>query len=332
MKQSSEENTKRSESSKRSQLDLLDLKTKFAKLLESQRLPFVITEELIRLLDDILYLYNQCSPDSDVIYLIKEQLAWERVRIEGEDFPDYKYFWQYLEEQNIAVPLSYISVEDVKKITGNVPTPKLIAVGRTHKREKPIEKFFVRPKHLKEDLEKIASLTEENEQDKEYIPYLAVRVFEIELVKELFYFLKNKFLEKDVENESDYIEPPVQDVQDSKIRFDSQNGVLRYGDEILKFHKGLRGENPRILLFKKLWPERKHIKNGKIKVQGSLTPPEMLAVQLNVTSESGAFQRNRQAQDRFYGYIKGINRELRNKNIPAQIERNNGVQLVITEK
>ena len=68
MKQSSEENTKRSESSKRSQLDLLDLKTKFAKLLESQRLPFVITEELIRLLDDILYLYNQCSPDSDVIY------------------------------------------------------------------------------------------------------------------------------------------------------------------------------------------------------------------------------------------------------------------------
>ena len=58
----------------------------------------------------------------------------------------------------------------------------------------------------------------------------------------------------------------------------------------------------------------------------------MLAVQLNVTSESGAFQRNKQAQDRFYGYIKGINRELRDKNIPAQIERHNGVQLVITEK
>ena len=101
---------------------------------------------------------------------------------------------------------------------------------------------------------------------------------------------------------------------------------------MLKFHKGLRGENPRILLFKKLWPERKHIKNGRIKAQGRLTPPEMLAVQLNVTSESGAFQRNKQAQDRFYGYIKGINRELRDKNIPAQIERHNGVQLVITEK
>src|SRR3989344_1133200 len=325
MKQSSEENTKRSESSKRSQLDLLDLKTKFAKLLESQRLPFVITEELIRLLDDILYLYNQCSPDSDVIYLIKEQLAWERVRIEGEDFPDYKYFWQYLEEQNIAVPLSYISVEDVKKITGNVPTPKLIAVGRTHKREKPIEKFFVRPKHLKEDLEKIASLTEENEQDKEYIPYLAVRVFEIELVKELFYFLKNKFLEKDVENESDHIEPSVQVVQNSKVTFDSLNGVVRFGDERLRFHRGERGNKPRLTLFKELWVLKKNIKNGKIKAEGRSFPPETLAVRLNMISGAGDFQRNKQKQEQFYSLIKGINREIRNKNIPAVIERNNEI-------
>src|SRR3989344_1990855 len=274
MRQSSEEHTKRPESPKQSQLDILDLKTKFAKLLESQRLPFVITEELIRLLDDILYLYNKCSPDNNVLYLIKEQLDYERIRFEDEYDPDYKYFWQYLEEQNIAVPLTYIKAEDMEKKAGNISIPKLIAIGRPHKREKPIEKFFARPGHWKDDSEKVARLTRENEQDENYIPYLAVRVFEIELVKELFYFLKNKFLEKDVENESDYIEPPVQDVQDSKIRFDSQNGVLRYGDEILKFHKGLRGENPRILLFKKLWPERKHIKNGRIKAQGRLTPPE----------------------------------------------------------
>ena len=332
MRQSSEEHTKRPESPKQSQLDILDLKTKFAKLLESQRLPFVITEELIRLLDDILYLYNKCSPDNNVLYLIKEQLDYERIRFEDEYDPDYKYFWQYLEEQNIAVPLTYIKAEDMEKKAGNISIPKLIAIGRPHKREKPIEKFFARPGHWKEDLEKVARLTRENEQDENYIPYLAVRVFEIELVKELFYFLKNKFLEKDVENESDHIEPSVQVVQNSKVTFDSLNGVVRFGDERLRFHRGERGNKPRLTLFKELWVLKKNIKNGKIKAEGRSFPPETLAVRLNMISGAGDFQRNKQKQEQFYGLIKGINRELRNKNIPAVIERNNGVQLVITEK
>src|SRR3989338_1343861 len=197
MKQLSEENIKKPESSKRSQIDLLDLKAKFAKLLESQKLPFTITKEIVRYLDDILYLYNECSPDSNVLYLIKEEIDDETDREERWD----RYFWRYLEEQNIAVLLPYIEMGEVKKITDNILTPKLIAIGRPHKREKPIEKFFARPEHWKEDLEKVARLTRENEQDEKYIPYLVVRVFEIELVKELFYFFKSKSLEEHIEGE-----------------------------------------------------------------------------------------------------------------------------------
>src|SRR3989338_3955631 len=197
MKQLSEENIKKPESSKRSQIDLLDLKAKFAKLLESQKLPFTITKEIVRYLDDILYLYNECSPDSNVLYLIKEEIDDETDREERWD----RYFWRYLEEQNIAVLLPYIEMGEVKKITDNILTPKIIDIGRHHKREKPIEKFFARPEHWKEDLEKVARLTRENEQDEKYIPYLVVRVFEIELVKELFYFFKSKSLEEHIEGE-----------------------------------------------------------------------------------------------------------------------------------
>lgn len=328
MNQLSRKNIKKPESPKRSQQDLLDLKVKFAKLLESQKLPFVITGEMVRYLDDILYLYNECSLDSNVLYMIKQEIDGETDQLERED----RYFWQYLKEQNIAVLLSSVTVEEVEKIVGDVQTSKLIAVARPHRRREPLRKFFARSGHWRGDLEKVVRQTRESEQDEEYIPYLAIRVFEIELIKELFYFFKNKSLKEYVENESNHAVSSVQVIQDSKVRFDPLNGVIRYGDEMLRFHRGEKGDKPRLALLKDLWKLKKHIKNGKIKAEGRPFPPEALAVRLNITSEVSAFQRNPQTQDRFYGFIKGINRELRDKSIPMRIERNNGIQIVITEK
>ena len=85
-------------------------------------------------------------------------------------------------------------------------------------------------------------------------------------------------------------------------------------------------------MVKELWGLKKHVKNKKIKAEGKSLPPETLAVRLNMIDGAGDFQRNKQKQDQFYGLIKGINRQSRDKNIPMHIERNNGVQLVITER
>lgn len=364
--------------------DLLALKADFAKLLRAQKLPFRITPQIERYLEDILYLHDEWlinnKDEVPVLYLIINELKNESAL--SSDWENNKVFWKYLRDHRIAIALPHmlaeggfsfsisqyvgtpsptdseawndfwkhiedyeqielpdIWCEHVEKIMLDHSLRRLYAIERTHSKEgSPVVKTFVAPQKRQGKLKKDNTIHDAKidrysnwfDERNKPSPYAVVIVSEIELIRELYNHIKNKDREEDVKNED--TKPSAQVIRDSKVRFDPQNGVIRYGDELLKFHKGLRGEKPRLLLLKKLWPDRRHIKSGKIKAQGRFTPPDMLAVQLNITGDSFTFNQNKKAKEEFFDLIKGVNRALSSKNIPAKIERANGIQLVITEK
>lgn len=361
--------------------DLFELKASFAKLLKTQKLPFRITPQIERYLEDILYLHDEWlinnKDEVPVLYLITNELKNEIVL--SSDWENNKVFWKYLRDHRIAIALPHMLAENgfsfaisqyvgmpsptdseawndfwkhvedyeqielpdtwcehVEKIMLDHSSRRLYAIERTHSKEgPPVVKTFITPQKRQKKLKTDNTIHDAkidrysnwfNERSKPS-PYAVVIVSEIELIRELYNHIKNK---SQVGNE--YVKPSVQVIQDSKVRFDSLNGVLRYEDEIVKFHRGERGNKPRLALFKELWEPKKYIKNGKIKAKGEAFPPEALAVRLDIVDGASDFQRNKQKQEHFFGLIKGINRQLRDKNIPARIERNNGIQLVITEK
>lgn len=105
----------------------------------------------------------------------------------------------------------------------------------------------------------------------------------------------------------------------SRMRFDSQNGVVRCGTtQPHSFHRGNKGDKPLLCLFRKLWDERRWIHKGIQKKAGKPFPPEALASQAEVSKE------------KLPSMLKSINRIL--KKFPAKIERENGILLIITEK
>ena len=81
-----------------------------------------------------------------------------------------------------------------------------------------------------------------------------------------------------------------------------------------------------------MWEEKRVIKNGVVKAKGNVLPPETIAVQIGMTDSVRDFQTNTRVRNQLFSIIKGINRILKNKDIPALIERQNGIQLIITEK
>ena len=105
-----------------------------------------------------------------------------------------------------------------------------------------------------------------------------------------------------------------------KMDFDSQNGVLRYGEIKSSFHRGTKSNKPRLQLFRKLWEERRNIKNGKIIKKGEAFPVKALAEQVEVSEQ------------KIQSMIKGFKRMLREKGFPADIERKNGILLLVAEK
>lgn len=119
----------------------------------------------------------------------------------------------------------------------------------------------------------------------------------------------------------------ISDAVADTVEFDSQNGVVHYGVYTHKFHKN----DERHKLFRLLWDERKHLKKVKEIHKGEVFPPETYATRLNLVEDPKRFYQDKKAQGELFGLIKGINRNLRGKKIPAHIERENGIQLVITE-
>ena len=118
----------------------------------------------------------------------------------------------------------------------------------------------------------------------------------------------------------------------SKIKFDQQVGVLRCGDITHKFHRGAGGNKQKLELFRKLWTDKKLVKNGIEKIKGTTNAPEYLAVQIGLIPSAKDFTKNGERSNSFWSLIKDINRMLKKKDFPAEVERKNGVQLIITQK
>jgi len=107
----------------------------------------------------------------------------------------------------------------------------------------------------------------------------------------------------------------------TRMKFDSQNGVIRCGEiRPHSFHRGSRGEKPLLKLFRKLWDERRHVINGVERKKGESFSPEALVAQIEVTKE------------KLNSMIKSINRMLKTRKFPAKIERKNGILLISIEK
>lgn len=299
--------------------------------METEKLPFEITPQIERYLEDILFLVEEGPEDaykSPLFYFVSFYKSGEK-RTPKQD-TNRERFWRYLEKQNAIKALRFSSKPD-KELDDLLYPKNVLAKDHTFsvcKREDNagVDSVFTSSISLFYDH---AFKKGMDELGKNTGPGQIFLLKNNVLIEKLLEKIKEKTITDENNKNIEYTKPTDRDF---KVRFDSQNGVVRYGDEVLKFQKGLRGERPRLLLFKKLWPEKKHIKSGVIKALGKLTPPEMLAVQLDIVSDSHTFNQNQQVKDRFFDLIKGINRALKSKNIPAKIERVNGIQLVVIEK
>lgn len=104
-----------------------------------------------------------------------------------------------------------------------------------------------------------------------------------------------------------------------RMSFDSLNGVLRCGEiKPHSFHRGNNGDKPLLRLFRKLWDERQQILNGVQKKAGQPFPAEALATQVDVS------------KDKIFSMLKSITRIL--QRFPAEIERENGILLIVAER
>ncbi len=111
------------------------------------------------------------------------------------------------------------------------------------------------------------------------------------------------------------------------VEYNPLTGVVRHGMKIYKFHRGRK----RALLFQKLWENHKLIKRGREIIKGESLTSEAYAVQINLIESSRDYNRKKSTQTTFLSLIKEINRNLKDKKIPAHIVQENGIQLVITE-
>lgn len=294
-------------------------------------LPFEITPQIKRYLEDIFYLYNEWYQKAP-LYLITVKTNSEEMT--PKQSRNAKGFWGFLEKQNSIQAFYNPTTEEIEKasIKG-----LHLAIARIHDDQKrPVKFYGIKDKNVLKKVVQMSKRPTSNIGD-----FFVLKLLNIKTIKALLNYIKEdeKIEKLDVDlpdlikaSRSSKSSEQDQQIFTSKIKFDPQNGRIMYKNEMVKFHRGPRGEAPRLLLFKKLWPDKKCFKNGTVKTKGRLSPPEMLAVQLGVAGDSFSFSGNKNAQEKFRGYIKGINRALREKNIPAKIEQNNGVQLVITEK
>jgi len=115
----------------------------------------------------------------------------------------------------------------------------------------------------------------------------------------------------------------------TKVKF--EGGIVTYGNRRHEFHQGLNlsgDQRRRLELFQNLWDNRKHKKAHK---EGKSLQSGYLAVQLNIVTERSSFDRNKEKSGQFFNLIKGINRSMREKNIPVTIIGRSVIQLIVNE-
>jgi hypothetical protein len=123
------------------------------------------------------------------------------------------------------------------------------------------------------------------------------------------------------------------EIDDAKLKiiFDQTKGILRYGHVQHNFQKGNADKKERLALMRLLWKKRQHAK-GKTTINGEKMQRSYVAVLLGLAEDASNFNRDPKAKMRLKNLINGINRELRAKKIPAKINGQDGIQLIVKEK
>jgi hypothetical protein len=116
-------------------------------------------------------------------------------------------------------------------------------------------------------------------------------------------------------------------VSTEKIKFDGLNMVLKCGDINHAFHQNSYYGK----LFKKLWEERREIKNNKVIKNGKPFPAYALANQIGLTESPREFTGSPEIKEKFRNTIKGLKRIMRTKKFPITIEVISGIQLIIKQ-
>ncbi len=212
--------------------------------------------------------------------------------------------------------------------------------------------FYLSPKFLMHDPEKPFDMSIFNDEDgflnveEDYILKL---LYEIESDSGGRFKVSNPTLslilkglsEEDIKNEFYWyafevvFNPKIQNADNSikgKIDFNSQTGVLRFGDVSHGFQRGKDGDKMKLNLFRKLWENRKYIKSGVEIIKGESKTSEFLACTLGLVPYAKDLERMPSKKEEFTNLIKSINKFSKSKGFPFRVERKNGVQLIISEK
>ena len=111
-----------------------------------------------------------------------------------------------------------------------------------------------------------------------------------------------------------------QETGTQRLRWDAQNGILRYGDIAHSFQRGKRDTAPRFKFFRALWEERQHQGRNAQAKKGTRFSIKAWADKMEITETA------------IESMTKDVNRILREKKFPAKIERDNGLLLIVVEK
>lgn len=144
-------------------------------VMESQKLPFEITPQIKRYLEDILFLHRECFPESitslqpdKVFFLVEKEITGEIKT--PRQYVIQRIFWQYLREQKIIKPVFVLLARSIQNLMveaepffrnskGEIYTglrPSVIAVGRTREEpDKSIKRFSACYKNLQQVLERL---------------------------------------------------------------------------------------------------------------------------------------------------------------------------------
>ena len=293
-----------------------------------EQLPFEITPQVQRYLEDILFLDKEYLFDKkytgdagrELFCLVKkeypEELSTPKQRYNRHNF------WMYLVKQNIVrcfflgeslveniklSPLREKRLKDGKNIE--------IAISKNDKDEHPIRFYLAKPKSWKQDF---YDLVNHHSYD-----YVVFQILDTKPTEELLEKIKSGKIEnQEAENYK----------SSSKVVFDGQNAVLKYKMVSHKFQKSSMGDPEKLKLFKQLWDNRLHIRKGKKIAVGSALEPIRVAVSLNLASDRCAFEHNKEAQKKFIQLVKDVKTPLKKKGFPIEIKKKNGIQMIITEK
>ncbi len=316
--------------------------------MESQKLPFEITPQIKRSLDDFQYLIAEkyilpSFATSPIILLIQKKIDGSE-SFTPQKLVEYLKFQRYLGQYGISFlkSLSQIKKEQIIHVVewkdnkrtafslsyaGNKKTVNYKRINIEEKLLKMQDGFLSLGAKLKgiEIAQKINLKQLKSFFGEKYY------ILRIEDVGKLNKLLEETLLSEEKIQKIDEV-IRVENYRSSKVDFDGPTAILSYKTISHKFQKGIMGDPPKLKLFRRLWDNRLHIRKGKKIVAGSVLDHVALAVDLGIAQERHSYELNKELRNDFDQLVKDIKRPLKKKGFPLEIERKNGVQLVIIEK